>query len=50
MGPRLMFNVGGVCGGGGGNTMALNYGHYNGRLKPVLLQRGPAGNSPLGGC
>lgn len=30
--------------------MALNYGHYNGRLKPVLLQRGPGGNCLLRGC
>lgn len=30
--------------------MAVNYGHYDGRLKAVLLQRGPAGNALLGGC
>lgn len=29
--------------------MAVNYGHYDGRLKAVLLQRGPAGNALLGG-
>lgn len=27
--------------------MAVNYGHYDGRLKAVLMQRGPAGNALL---
>lgn len=45
VGPRLMFNI-----EGGRNTMAVIYGHDDGRLKAVLLQRGPAGNALLGGC
>lgn len=43
-GPRLIFSV-----WGGRNGMTLNYGRYNSRLNAALLQRGPAGNSPLGG-